>query len=157
MGVVRDITVEQLAQAVGGIDTTGLVKDSTLQATNTELSNIDISGQSIASAISGLGQTLGANKADIDGSNIANPGAFLSSLGFGALTVTPTTGTTQYNGYYYGDYVLSVDKSKIYSLTVIEVDSNRPAFAQLLINGNLRVWTTVASTAVTVRINYINL
>ena len=170
MGVVRDITVEQLAQAVGGIDTSALAKDSTLQATNTALSNInntlggittndpptDTTQQSIASAISGLGQTLGANKADIDGSNIANPGAFLSSLGFGAVTVTPTTGTTQYNGYYYGDYALSVDKSKIYSLTVIEVDSNRPAFAQLLINGNLRVWTTVASTAVTVRINYIN-
>lgn len=41
----------------------------------------DSTGQSIASAISGLGQTLGANKADIDGSNIANPSAFRQNIG----------------------------------------------------------------------------
>lgn len=109
MGVVRDVTVEQLAQAVGGIDTSGLAKDTTLQATNTALGNInttlggittndpptDTTQQSIASAISGLGQTLGADKANIDGSNIANPSAFRNAIGIdGALT-----GTTIKSGY----------------------------------------------------------
>lgn len=68
MGIVRDITVEQLAQAVGGIDTSGLAKDTTLQATNTALGNInttlggittndpptDTTQQSIAAAINSL-------------------------------------------------------------------------------------------------------
>lgn len=101
MGVVRDVTVEQLAQAVGGIDTSGLVKDSTAQATNTLLGNInttlggittndpptDTTQQSIASAISGLGATLGANKADIDGGNIANPSAFRQNIGVNKIIV----------------------------------------------------------------------
>ena len=41
----------------------------------------DTTGQSIASAISGLGQTLGSDKANIDGSNIANPSTFRSAIG----------------------------------------------------------------------------
>ena len=110
MGVVRDITVEQLAQAVSGIDTSGLAKDSTLQATNTALGNInttlggittndpptDTTQQSIATAISGLGQLLGADKANIDGSNIANPSAFRSAIGVNSnfTLYGETTGTT---------------------------------------------------------------
>lgn len=96
MAIITDATGRQLAQAVGGIDTTGLVKDSTLQATNTELSNIDTTGQSIASAISGLGTALGSDKANISGNNIASPSTFR-----GAINVTSsfsyyneTTGTT---------------------------------------------------------------
>ncbi|MBQ2285008.1 MAG: hypothetical protein II244_05025, partial [Clostridia bacterium] len=81
MAIITDATGRQLAQAVGGIDTTGLVKDSTLQATNTELSNIDITGQSIASAISGLGATLGSDKANIDGSNIVDKSTFRTNIG----------------------------------------------------------------------------
>lgn len=98
MGIVRDVTVDQLTQAVGNIDTSTLAQDSTLQDVATAIGNIsggsdpvtnttvnslckDTTGQSIASAISGLGQTLGANKADIDGSNIANPSAFRSNIG----------------------------------------------------------------------------
>ena len=106
MGVVRDVTIEQLTQAVGGIDTSGLVKDSTAQATNTILDNInttlggittndpptDTTQQSIAAAISGLGQTLGSDRALIDGSNIANPSAFRSAIGISA-TNTPFTNT----------------------------------------------------------------
>ena len=48
----------------------------------------DSTGQSIASAISGLGQTLGANKADIDGSNIANTSAFRTNIGLSVSTTT---------------------------------------------------------------------
>lgn len=95
MGVVRDVTVEQLTQAIGGIDTSGLAKDITLQATNTALGNInttlggittndpptDTTQQSIASAISGLGTALGSDRALIDGSNIANPSAFRQNIG----------------------------------------------------------------------------
>lgn len=71
MGVVRDITIEQLTQAVGGIDTSTLAQDSTLQDVVTAISNIsggndpvtnttvnslckDTTGQSIASAINSL-------------------------------------------------------------------------------------------------------
>lgn len=107
MGVVRDITVEQLAQAVGGIDTNGLAKDTTLQATNTALGNInttlggittndpptDTTQQSIASAISGLGQTLGVDKANIDGSNIASPSVFRTNIN-AQETIAPELVTT---------------------------------------------------------------
>ena len=71
MGIVRDITVEELKQAVNNIDTSKLAQDSTLQAVVTAISNIsggsdpvtnttvntlgkDTTLQSIASAISGL-------------------------------------------------------------------------------------------------------
>lgn len=103
MGIVRDITVDQLTQAVNNIDTSTLAQDSTLQDVVTAISNIsggsdpvtnttvnslckDTTGQSIASAISGLGATLGSDKANISGDNIANPSAFRSALGFGGTT-----------------------------------------------------------------------
>ena len=99
MGVVRDVTIDQLTQAVQGISSTG-ISDSTGQAINNTLGTLlaDTTGQSIASAISGLGQTLGANKADIDGSNIANPSAFRSAISalydiYLQAFVAPTSGT----------------------------------------------------------------
>ena len=112
MGVVRDVTVEQLAQAVGGIDTSGLAKDTTLQATNTALGNInttlggittndpptDTTQQSIAAAISALGATLGSDKANISGDNIASPSVFRQNIGANAsifgnnFTATIATG-----------------------------------------------------------------
>lgn len=71
MGVVRDVTIEQLTQAVGDIDTSTLAQDSTLQDVVTAIGNIsggndpvtnttvnslckDTTGQSIASAINAL-------------------------------------------------------------------------------------------------------
>lgn len=110
MGVVRDVTVDNLVTAVGNIDTSTLAQDSTLQDVATAIGNIsggndpvtnttvnslckDTTGQSIASAISGLGTTLGANKADIDGGNIVNPSAFRSAIG-----IEPTSTTTGTNG-----------------------------------------------------------
>lgn len=51
----------------------------------------DDTGQSIASAITALGSTLGSDKANIDGSNIANPSAFRSAIGAQAAT-TATSG-----------------------------------------------------------------
>lgn len=82
MGVVRDVTIDNLTQAVQGISSTG-ISDSTGQAINNTLDTLgkDISLQSIASAISGLGATLGSDKANISGDNIANPSAFRSNIG----------------------------------------------------------------------------
>ena len=59
--------------------------EARLAAIETALASLmaDTTGQSIASAISGLGQTLGSDKANIDGSNIANPNAFRRAIGFG--------------------------------------------------------------------------
>lgn len=97
MGIVRDITVEELKQAVNNIDTSTLAQDSTLQDVVTAISNIsggsdpvtnttvntlgkDTTLLSIAAAITGLGTTLGSDKANIDGSNIANPSAFRANI-----------------------------------------------------------------------------
>lgn len=120
MGVVRDVTVEQLAQAVGGIDTSGLAKDSTLQATNTALGNInttlggittndpptDTTQQSIATAIINLGTVLGSDKANIDGSNIVNKTTFRQNIEVSKVSVTEVnvSGTTSANGYYVAPY-----------------------------------------------------
>lgn len=107
MGIVRDITVDQLRQAVNNIDTSTLAQDSTLQDVVTAISNIsggsdpvtnttvntlckDTTGQSIASAITTLGSTLGSDKANIDGSNIANPSAFRSAIELQKNTPTVT-------------------------------------------------------------------
>ena len=104
MGIVRDITVEQLTQAIGGIDTSGLAKDTTLQATNTALGNInttlggittndpptDTTQQSIATAITNLGTALGSDKANIDGSNIADKETFRTNIGACASDKTLT-------------------------------------------------------------------
>lgn len=71
MGVVRDVTVDNLVTAVGNIDTSSLAQDSTLQDVVTAIGNIsggndpvtnttvnslckDTTGQSIASAINSL-------------------------------------------------------------------------------------------------------
>lgn len=98
MGIVRDITVEELKQAVNNIDTSTLAQDSTLQDVVTAIQNIsggsdpvtnttvntlgkDTTLQNIASAISGLGQILGADKANISGDNIANPSTFRTNIG----------------------------------------------------------------------------
>lgn len=132
MGVVRDVTVEQLAQAVGGIDTSGLAQDSTLQAVVTAINNIsgcndpvtnttvntlgkDTTLQNIASAISRLGAMLGSDRALIDGSNIANPSAFRSAIGISSIFTTkellsvsnvPTTATSYNLIDSYNNYLL---------------------------------------------------
>ena len=59
----------------------------------------DTTGQSIASAISGLGATLGSDKANISGDNIANPSAFRSNIGIVLQTVTATIPSTAAGSY----------------------------------------------------------
>lgn len=64
---------------------------------------------------------------------------------------TVTTGTTQYSGYYYADGTMT---SGAKGISIVNVTSNRPAFAILLTTTSFRVFSPVASTAVTVRIIY---
>ena len=114
MGVVRDVTVDNLVTAVGNIDTSNLAQDSTLRDVVTAISNIsggndpvtnttvntlgkDTTLQSIAAAISGLGATLGSDKANISGDNIASPATFRQNIGLNIHTET-YTGTTNNQG-----------------------------------------------------------
>lgn len=82
MGVVRDVTIDQLTQAVQGISSTG-ISDSTGQAINNTLGTLgkDASLQGIISAINTLGTALGSDKANIDGSNIADKATFRQNIG----------------------------------------------------------------------------
>lgn len=116
MGIVRDVTVDQLTQAVGNIDTSTLAQDSTLQAVVTAINNIsggsdpvtnttvntlgkDTTLQSIAAAISGLGTALGSDKANISGDNIADKSTFRSNIGITLQTITATIPSTAGGSY----------------------------------------------------------
>lgn len=165
MGVVRDVTVDNLVTAVGNIDTSSLAQDSTLQDVVTAIRNIsggsdpvtnttvnslckDTTGQSIASAISGLGQTLGANKADIDGSNIANPSAFRSNIGIKSISVSNTSlannvNVPNLNTYRFGIFHLRYSANQRWYAIPFDV-VNIPAEGinlQVFINNNLYIST----------------
>ncbi len=108
---MQNDTGRDIANAIGNInielDTSELAKDITLQDTNAALEDInttlqgittndpptDTTQQSIAAAISGLGATLGSDRALIDGSNIASPSTFRQNIGLNIHTET-YTGTT---------------------------------------------------------------
>lgn len=94
MGVVRDVTVDNLTQAVQGISSTG-ISDSTGQAINNTLSTLgkDTSLQGIITAISGLGTALGSDKANISGDNIASPSTFRANINAQEV-ITPELITT---------------------------------------------------------------
>ncbi len=76
------------------LPTEGTQKDieSRLAAIETALASLmaDTTGQSIASAISGLGATLGSDRALIDGSNIGNQALFRENIGLGYTVTTQT-------------------------------------------------------------------
>ena len=130
MGVVRDVTVDNLVTAVGNIDTSSLAQDSTLQDVVTAIGNIsggndpvtnttvnslckDTTGQSIASAISGLGATLGSDKANISGDNIVSPTTFRNNIGLTTSTTELTSPASQIYGQFiknhYGVVYLYLD------------------------------------------------
>lgn len=92
MGIVRDVTIDQLTQAVQGISSTG-ISDSTGQAINNTLGTLlaDTTGQSIASAISGLGTALGSDKANISGDNIADKATFRRNIEVNKIIVDSFT------------------------------------------------------------------
>ena len=115
MGVVRDVTIDQLTQAVQGISSTG-ISDSTGQAINNTLGTLgkDTSLQGIISAIAGLGQTLGNDKANIDGSNIADKETFRNNIG---LNVTSGTLTNLDSHVYYNE----IKKTDIQVILYVEM------------------------------------
>lgn len=82
MGVVRDVTIDNLTQAVQGISSTG-ISDSTGQSINNTLGTLgkDTSLQGIINAINALGQLLGSDKANISGDNIADKAIFRANIG----------------------------------------------------------------------------
>lgn len=94
MAIITDATGRQLAQAVGGIDTGGLAKDTTLQATNTALGNMNATQQGITTAITNLGTTLGSSKANISGDNIADKSTFRSNIEAEPRTIYDTFNIT---------------------------------------------------------------
>ena len=90
--------------------TEGTQKDieARLGAIETALASLmaDTTGQSIASAISGLGATLGSDKANISGDNIARPATFRQNIGASKVSVIEVnvSGTTDTAGYYVAPY-----------------------------------------------------
>lgn len=92
MGVVRDVTIDQLTQAVQGISTTG-ISDSTGQAINNTLSTLgkDTSLQGIINAINALGALLGSDKANISGDNIADKATFRRNIEVNKIIVDSFT------------------------------------------------------------------
>ena len=103
MGVVRDVTIDNLTQAVQGISSTG-ISDSTGQAINNTLGTLgkDTSLQGIISAIAGLGQTLGNDKANISGDNIADKSTFRQNIGiYTGQVITDEDYTSVKTGSYY--------------------------------------------------------
>ena len=95
MGIVRDVTIDQLTQAVQGISSTG-ISDSTGQAINNTLNTLgkDTSLQGIISAINALGTLLGSDKANISGDNIADKETFRSNIEAEPRTIYDTFNVT---------------------------------------------------------------
>lgn len=176
MGVVRDVTVDNLVTAVGNIDTSSLAQDSTLQDVVTAIGNIsggsdpvtnttvnslckDTTGQSIASAISGLGQTLGSDRALIDGSNIGSPATFRSAIGaqanISSNTATVTLSTTKYGSFYYADTTPTVATSRIISIVVTSAGGNNFAGCIMTASGVIRVFGDYGGSSVTVKYYYV--
>ena len=178
MGVVRDVTVDNLVTAVGNIDTSSLAQDSTLQDVVTAIGNIsggsdpvtnttvnslckDTTGQSIASAISGLGATLGSDRALIDGSNIANPSAFRSAIEACKLRWQGIDATTSANGY----LTIVLDNSKpIIAVQIFDANglmygvpliSSSTATSQWIVVKDISTNNRVGNTRVTGRAYYL--
>lgn len=125
MAIITDATGRQLAQAVGGIDTGGLAKDTTLQATNTVLGNMNLTQQGIATAITNLDQTLGSSKANIDGSNIGDKTTFRRNIEASGIIVcenkTKTTGLPTFSPNSANVVTINLDKNGYTPYGIIEI------------------------------------
>lgn len=143
MGVVRDVTVDNLVTAVGNIDTSSLAQDSTLQDVVTAIGNIsggsdpvtnttvnslckDTTGQSIASAISGLAGAISPAASNVTfdntgtGLSSSNVQAAISELNECKLFYKVVSGTT--NSYGFIDVGLTADKYTL--ISAIKLSSN---------------------------------
>lgn len=176
MGIVRDITVDQLTQAVGNIDTSTLAQDSTLQNVVTAIGNIsggndpvtnttvntlgkDTTLQSIAAAISALGTALGSDKANISGDNIVNPSTFRININaqenISSNTATATLSTSKYGTFYYADITPTVSTSRIISIVITSSGGNNFAQCIMTASGVIRVFGDYNGGSVTIKYFYV--
>lgn len=108
----------------------------------------DDTGQSIASAISGLGATLGSDRALIDGSNIANPATFRANIGIKSISVSNTSLANNVNvpnlsTYRFGIFHLRYSANQRWYAIPFDV-ANIPSEGinlQVFINNNLYIST----------------
>lgn len=119
----------------------------------------DTTGQSIASAISGLGATLGSDKANISGDNIVDKAAFRNNIGLEIKTKN-VTGTT--NAYGILNLGLEWDSNEIIAVRDSTSASNG-RFCLVFVFGNnycVRVlndastYVPAANTSVTLNVRY---
>lgn len=81
--------------------------------------------------------------------------------GLKATTVTykdysTTTGTSQYQGYYFGNVEgVAISGKTLIGVTVFSVQDNVPAFCAMLSNSIVRAYSTVASKLITIRCIYL--
>lgn len=144
--------------------------EARLAAIETALASLmaDTTGQSIASAISGLGATLGSDKANISGDNIASPATFRQNIEASKLIAknvlinsgqTITAGT----GYNVGSIrdltngaITSVYDLKSLSVIYMAGDSGYDYTAKVFTHASLntiRVVPTITQSDVTIRIS----
>lgn len=82
----------------------------------------------------------------------------LASLNTGLIVYrdyTATTGTSQYQGYYFVDIGYTLAGYTLISASNFGSTSNRPSFVQVVTASNIRAYCSVQETAVTVRCVYI--
>lgn len=66
-------------------------------------------------------------------------------------TVTGSTTSAQYDGYYYVDIPVS-NADKIIAAIVTNMSNNQSAFCQIIGTTSIRVWTKLANASMSVRI-----
>lgn len=160
MGVVRDVTIDQLTQAVQGISSTG-ISDSTGQAINNTLGTLgkDTSLQGIITAINALGQLLGADKANISGDNIASPSTFRQNINAQEAilsnTATVTLSNSKYGTFYYADTTPTVATSRIIAIVVTSSGGNNFAQCIMTASGVIRVFGDYSGGMVTIKYYYV--
>lgn len=124
----------------------------------------DDTGQSIASAISGLGTALGSDKANISGDNIASPSTFRTNIGASKVSINEysVTGTTNAQGfivtwYEFNKYLLSaivLDNSTKYIRYSLFRASQQNKVVVMCLDDNMN---GVANTSVTVTLRYLQI
>lgn len=101
--------------------------ETRLAAIETALASLmaDTTGQSIVSAISGLGQTLGSDRALIDGSNIGDKATFRANIGASSIIIcenkTKTTGLPTFAPNSANVVTINTEKSGYTPYGIIEV------------------------------------
>lgn len=69
-------------------------------------------------------------------------------------TLSGTTGSDAYSGYYYANLTTSQSTGKIESIVISQAQSNRPCFAIITEATQIRVYSPLSNTTVSVRVTY---